>query len=220
MKRIVAMLLGVTAAYFTGCDRTETAYYKIRSEPANCTPPTCTGYALAQVNQAQTRCPDGTLQAECLVPDIDLHGLNLAPSEETVARDGAGAGTLVLRGELTVKSGYPAFIAHEAWTERPHAPPFAYGNVRYYWIHQESIACDASVCPNVIGKELNTPDAPTGLEVILADKIIAEADASHFTNEGLLLSATPIGGGGDPFNGDPLGLLPAGYFVKLGASTP
>ncbi|HMV68548.1 MAG TPA: hypothetical protein PKA64_16985 [Myxococcota bacterium] len=59
------------------------AVYEIHPDLRDCLYPMCGGWFVARVNQAQMRCPNGSMAAQCYVLEIDWPALGLDPADET-----------------------------------------------------------------------------------------------------------------------------------------
>jgi hypothetical protein len=143
-------LLGSTFA-FTGCasadsteditDESEEAltgasnfgYYAVTAvDMRRCASPMCGGVFVKRVNQALTRCGDGTYQAQCYVSDLSFSSLDLSEADVTEVNDAFRAKHAIVRATMR------RFTA-------PNDARLARLNVREAWLAAAEVNVDSNV---------------------------------------------------------------------------
>jgi hypothetical protein len=122
-----------------------------------CIAPICGGHFVARVNTSVTRCADGTWQEECHMFELDLARLGLDPSTEAKAREAFGAGTALVRGELTLVASRglrPAdvLVASEIWLGATGNTPKGH----FSRVDDARTVCKTYPCPYFSEQSLNT----------------------------------------------------------------
>jgi hypothetical protein len=207
MKRVLAAMFVLSATAFGACEDSERVYFTIRSEPRFCRQSSCAGFYVKRANQAQTRCADGSLQAECFVRALDLASLGLTTWEETFTRDAARREEVVLKGEIALRGGEAQLSVVEAWYQSSWRSDAGFGREAYYWVKKEPIVCLTTPCFNIRGTKLEG-DGTSRLYSDLSNQLYPR-DLARLATEGLVVLATEVGG-----EASTLALMPHRYYVK------
>jgi hypothetical protein len=69
-----------------------------------CTFPLCGGWFVKRVNEAKTRCADGTVATECYVGSIELSGVGLTPREQAGVRAAMDKGLILVKARSYERS--------------------------------------------------------------------------------------------------------------------
>lgn len=99
-------------------------FYRItRPDVRRCAYPICGGAFAQRVNQRQTRCADGTMQAECRIVEFDYAALKLSAAEQTKLAGQVRSGQALLLGEIQkttpiAGTAYDKLVVTEAWQAR------------------------------------------------------------------------------------------------------
>jgi hypothetical protein len=121
--------------------------YLARVDLRRCARPLCGGYFVSAVNQATTRCADGSVARECYVADLDLSKLRVGVASQRLLRDAIGPSAsqtrAVLFGDI-VAGGYGKLLVRGAWIA-PEAAPITGA---FYRIWFNGTVCVAAPCPS------------------------------------------------------------------------
>ena len=140
-----------------------------RRDQRKCISPICGGYFVKRVNQATTRCADGTLQAECYVSSIQLAGVGLSPLEEQALLDSAVSGKAVLKAATYKKkfNGTPIGMlkASEGWVGATGSAV----DGSFYRAADNGIRCIKAPCPSTTAYQLNGHEDHNVVRVLLGN---------------------------------------------------
>ena len=164
-----------------------------RRDSRRCVSPICGGVFVKRVNQATTRCADGSMQAECYVASYDFRPTGLDATEasdfETLFENGTG---LVRATMVSTR-----FNSHRLGKLRVTEALRGAGEVAvsgtFYRIADNGIRCITTPCPSSSAYTLNSRDEQHIIKLDLAavpasrDEA-ADAQAALATPPGLLVS--------------------------------
>lgn len=133
-------------------------FYRItRRDTRKCAFPLCGGVYVQRINRPETRCADGTYQAECYVAELDLGALKLAGDKAGRVRSEAEAGRVLFKGGFTLAdySGRSAgrFVAKGAWQGQSGRIPTS-GS--FYRLTTTGVRCLTTPCPSFHEQKLNS----------------------------------------------------------------
>lgn len=190
-----------------------TGYFIVtRRDFRRCVSPLCGGVFVKRVNQATTRCADGSMQAECYVASYDFRQTGLDATEASDFENVFESGTALVRATMvstrfnTVKLG--KLRVNEAWKGAGEVPVSG----TFYRIADNGIRCITTPCPSTSAFTLNTRDEHQIVKVDLASVPASRAEAAAAqaalgTPAGILVS------GGLALPKCPAGLRDCGPFV-------
>lgn len=132
-----------------------------RVDTRKCAYPQCGGYFVKAVNQARTRCADGSLQKECHAVQLNTNALGWSPEQRGAFEAGFAQGHALVRGVLApAPAGFytaDALTVTEAWQAQGlRNKPLGI----YYNVKSTGIVCITAPCPSLAATKLNTT-APT-----------------------------------------------------------
>lgn len=124
-----------------------------------CASPFCGGFFVKRVNQARTRCADGTYQAECYVEKLDFGTLPLADATKEAfdAKFQEGHGIVRAFMSSTTVAGRKVgkLRVREAWNAAGEVPVTS----TFYRIGDNGIRCVTAPCPTTSAFTLNSNDS-------------------------------------------------------------
>lgn len=177
-------------------------YFQVtRRDWRKCLEPICGGYFVRRVNQAKTRCANGTMQPECYVASIQLTDIGLSPREAADVRARLESGKVILKAS-TYKLRFAGWTlgvlkANEAWVGVTGSVPAG----SFYRVADSGIRCITTPCPMTRASVLNGSAYDDLVDVHLestalpADSAsLARAQTELGTDEGILVA----GGIGTP----------------------
>jgi hypothetical protein len=132
----------------------DSLYYSLRADTRKCVSPLCGGYFIRAVNQARTRCADGTRAAECYVAAVDFGALPVPDAPAVVALGTLGRKSYPGFGRLGVLTAEAVWGSLGSDTRR--------GDV--YRLRDSGIRCITTPCFSIQAELLNQ-----GTEVTLSD---------------------------------------------------
>ncbi len=158
-----------------------------RPDTRKCVSPLCGGVYVKRVNQAKTRCADGTLQAECYEGTIELKNVGLSQREEDDLRASLVSGHAVIKALQYKKKTHGQTIgtlkANEGWVGATGSA--ATGS--FYRAADNGIRCIKAPCPSTTAFQLNGHDDYNVIKVDFANT------ASPASQESLDRAAQALG---------------------------
>ena len=162
-----------------------------------CASPMCGGYFVKRVNQATTRCSDGSLQAECYVSEIDLKNVGLSAREEEALRGSVQGGKALIKAATYKKkvNGMTTgtLKASEGWVGATGSAV----DGSFYRAADNGIRCIKAPCPSTTAYQLNGHEDHNVVRVNFASTVTPASQESLdlaaqalFTKEGVI-----VGGG-------------------------
>lgn len=182
--------------------QTNFGYFKVtRRDFRRCVSPVCGGLFVKRVNQAKTRCADGSLQDDCYVSSIQLTGIGLSAREESdlLAKVASGGALVKAKTYRTKFNGISigTLKASEGWVGATGSTP----DGTFYRIADNGIRCITAPCPSTSAYTLNDNDSHNLVKVELtstatpADQASLDAAGEAIgTKDGILIAggiATP-----------------------------
>lgn len=167
-----------------------------RQDFRKCAYPMCGGYFVKAVNQARTRCADGTLQAECHAVQLNARALGWT-DEQRIAFDAQFAqGKALVRGVLEPAPAgfYTAnqLTITEAWSAQGEKKPMG----AFYGVKSTGIVCITTPCPSLAATKLNTLAKPSNPSLDLSPSGVddkgLEAAYEALGNSGILASGVIV----------------------------
>lgn len=170
-------------------------YIVTRRDTRRCVSPLCGGVFVKQVNQAKTRCADGTSQSECYVGTLNYRALRL-PESQQVDFDGKFTSKQALVRATLRRSVFNGSVigkldVAEGW----EGASGAVVDANFYRIADNGIRCITAPCPsqtaytlnsrtqmNVTKTDLENTDLPASAGEIAA------ANAALGTKDGVLIA--------------------------------
>jgi len=171
-------------------------YYVVtRRDLRKCVSPMCGGFFVKRVNQATTRCADGSMQAECYVESIKLSSMRLSAREEQGLRDAVEGGRAVVKAGMYKKKWNGLTLgtlkANEGWVGATGSP----ADGTFFRAADNGMRCITAPCPSTTAYALNGKDQHNVIDVRLgqtatpADQAHLDAAASALaTKDGVLLA--------------------------------
>ena len=165
----------------------------IRHDNRRCVSPLCGGVFVKRVNQATTRCADGTLQSECYVGSYDFAPTGLDSNERADFQSAFGSGFGIVRATMRSTKFNAEKLGKlrvtEAW--KGAAEVASTGTV--FRTADNGIRCVKAPCPSTTAYTLNTSEQRNVIRVLLegvaADPAeLAAAQSALSTKEGVLVS--------------------------------
>lgn len=166
-----------------------------RRDPRKCASPMCGGWFVKRVNEAKTRCANGTLEEECYVSSIQLSGVGLSAREEEDVRASVESGKAVIKAR-TYKTSFGGMRigylkASEAWVGATGSQ--AAGT--FYRAADNGVRCVTAPCPSTTAHELNGHERHDVIDVVL-DQMEASVDHGLLnrarnalgTNDGIIVA--------------------------------
>jgi hypothetical protein len=166
-----------------------------RHDMRKCISPVCGGFYVKRVNQATTRCADGSLQKECYVSEITYAGVGLSEEEEASLRAAVESGKGLVKARLYKQTFNGNVLgklkASEGWLG-------ATGSVAdgtFYRGADNGIRCVKAPCPSTTAYGLNGAanhnviDVKLGGTATPADPdLLSQAQSALGTKEGILFA--------------------------------
>ncbi|WP_394820815.1 DUF6748 domain-containing protein [Pendulispora albinea] len=166
-----------------------------RKDVRRCASPMCGGWFVKRVNEAETRCADGTLQAECYVSSIELGNLGLSQEERDTTLAALTGGQGLVQATLTDTS-FGTLDASNAWVGATGST--ATGT--FFLVADNGTRCVTTPCPSITASELNEPaggETHNVLDVVLdrtpkpaSQESLEAASQALATQEGLLVAGS------------------------------
>ncbi len=126
-----------------------------RQDTRKCASPMCGGYFVKRVNQAATRCADGTLQPDCYEGTIELKNVGLSQREEDDLRASLLGGHAVIKALQYKKKTNGQTIgtlkANEGWVGATGSA----ANGSFYRAADNGLRCVKAPCPSTTAFQLN-----------------------------------------------------------------
>lgn len=166
-----------------------------RQDFRKCMAPLCGGVFVKRVNEAKTRCADGSMQDECYVSEIGLNGTGLTANEKAAALAKVVSGKALVKAR-TYKKAFNGHTlgtlkANEVWIGATGSTP----DGTFYRTADNGIRCITTPCPSTTSFTLNSSDSHNVSRVLLestdqpADaELLDQARAALATKEGILLA--------------------------------
>lgn len=138
-----------------------------RQDPRKCASPMCGGWFVKRVNQATTRCADGTRQPDCYQGTIELNNVGLSQREEEDLRASFLSGNAVLKALQYKKKINGMTIgtlkASEGWVGATGSA--ATGS--FYRAADNGLRCVKAPCPSTTAFQLNGREDHNVIRAIL-----------------------------------------------------
>jgi hypothetical protein len=132
-----------------------------RQDMRRCASPMCGGMFVKRVNQAKTRCADGSLQAECYVSALDFAAMDLDEATQVSFSDRFGDSKGVVRAAMSSSMFNGQRIGklkvREAWNAAGNASVTS----TFYRIADNGRRCLTTPCPTLSAFTLNTREDMT-----------------------------------------------------------
>jgi hypothetical protein len=169
--------------------------YLVRIDERDCLPPTCGGFFVQAVNQAETQCADGSMAAQCYVAELDWAPSALGMADQTRAISAAGGFLLDARIEqrqLGNAGVFGVLLVDGAWisewgvrVEPPSLLPF-------HSLARTPLLCLIDPCFNIRVNTLNTSDdvMVSGLDLSMSGASAAQMMVGQAALEAGTLRAT------------------------------
>jgi hypothetical protein len=187
-----------------------TYFIVTRPDLRRCAYPYCGGYFSKRVNQASTRCSDGSAAPECRILEFDYSALGLDSMALDTLKTQVGNGRALLRGRIVktapiVGRTFDKLVVDEAWEARSNAPaPTPAPTLptgTHARVRELPVACPS--CPPYRHEILNTSAAGKPLAKLdfdatrFAATVIKELTTALPTSDvGLLMAGTVTGAAG------------------------
>jgi hypothetical protein len=179
----------------TGAPSNHGFFIVTRRDFRRCMAPLCGGYFVKRVNEAKTRCADGTLQDECYVESIKLTGIGLSEREEAELRPAVEGGHALVKARMYKKKWNSLTLgtlkASEGWRGATGSTP----DGTFYRAADNGIRCVKAPCPSTSVTPLNGGDGHNVIDVRFdttatpADPALVDrAEQAIYTKEGVLLA--------------------------------
>lgn len=170
-----------------------------RRDYRRCVAPLCGGFYVKRVNEAKTRCADGSLQPECYVSSIQLSGIGLSAREESELRAAVEGGKALIKAR-TYKTKWNGVTlgtlkANEGWVSATGSIDATFDGT-FYRAADNGIRCITAPCPSTTAYPLNGAGDPTNLVKVNLESTANAADqatldrahAALGTKEGVLVA--------------------------------
>ena len=135
---------------------TSTYFIVTHIDARRCAAPMCGGVFVKRVNQAMTRCSDGSMQTECRAYTTDLSALGLDATESDKIISTFNSGHVLVRGSLVTRTvagqSAPALVASEAWVANALSVPTG----TFYAVKLNGVRCIAAPCNDIHEAKLNS----------------------------------------------------------------
>jgi hypothetical protein len=168
-----------------------------------CIYPLCGGYFVKAVNQALTRCADGSMAKECHAVELDTTALGWTPEQQASFEASFGKGFALVKGAITPQPRglYTGEVLRlsQAWQGQAQHKPLG----SFYGVHSTGIVCIKAPCPTQEAQLLNSTAPATNPDVNLS-----KAGASQSAVDAAFAAL-----------GKPDGILVAGAIVPIRYST-
>ena len=173
------------------------AFYSIMSDLRRCSYPTCGGWFIQRLNQATTRCANGTSATSCYTPVLDWAPSNLPEPQRTALLDkcteyaGFPGVYAIVRGTFkrvnftTPRPELGRFVITEAWlSENDAVSSGAFVNVK-----DNGVRCFVAPCPSFTETSLNLGTSTNIADVDFTPAALTEPQIEECRQ----LMATPTG---------------------------
>lgn len=162
-----------------------TTYYLARQDTRRCAFPICGGVWVSAVNQTVTRCPQGTLDQECYVSNLDFSTFDGPGDSDSTVKGALGPDfkttRVVLQGAMVpTVQGFDALRVHMAWIATDTQP--ISGN--FFGTRVNGIVCIVAPCPSFDQEILNRGTVSSFHGFDFTD-VPAHADDSTYTGPAL-----------------------------------
>lgn len=169
-----------------------------RRDLRRCISPVCGGFWVKRVNEAKTRCADGSLQAECYVESISLKGVGLSAREESDVRGAVESGHALVKARTYKKKLNSITLgtlkANEAWVGATKSVDGSFDGT-FYRAADNGLRCIKAPCPSTSATALGTKDSWNVIDVKLANtqnkadqETLDRATNALYTQEGILVA--------------------------------
>ncbi|CAN5925323.1 hypothetical protein BH11MYX4_BH11MYX4_67070 [soil metagenome] len=171
-------LADTTEDAITGAPSSFGYFVVTRRDNRKCVSPLCGGYFVKRVNQATTRCADGTLQAECYVSAIELKNVGLSAREEEGLLGSLAEGHAVIKA-LQYKKKFNGTTlgllkANEGWVGATGSAV----DGSFYRAADNGLRCIKAPCPSTTAFQLNGREDHNIIKVNLASTAIPASQES------------------------------------------
>jgi hypothetical protein len=133
-----------------------------------CMYPLCGGYFVKAVNQALTRCADGTMAKECHAVEIDSTALGWTPEQQASFESSFAKGYALVKGAITPqpRGQYTGEVLRlsQAWQGQALHKPLG----TFYGVHSTGIVCIKAPCPSLETQALNSTAKPINPDLNLS----------------------------------------------------
>ena len=137
----------------------DTLYVVTRQDFRKCAYPMCSGVYVKAVNKAKTTCFDGSKEAECYIPEIDLSAMELSEQQTSDLQNEAKSGSIMISGhiapmgnEVVNGDGFGKLVGFKAWRNRDGEPVSGLVHL----VESSGITCITAPCPSLHAKKLNS----------------------------------------------------------------
>lgn len=151
------------------------------------------------MNEAKTRCADGSLQAECYVSSIQLSGIGLTAREESSFRGAVESGKALIKARTYEKKWNGLTLgtlkANEGWLGATGSVDATFDGA-FYRAADNGIRCIKAPCPSTTAYPLDDAADPMNVVKVNLDNTANPADqatldkatAALATKEGILVA--------------------------------
>lgn len=154
-----------------------------RVDARKCIYPLCGGYFVKAVNQALTRCADGSMAKECHAVELDTTALGWTPEQQASFESSFAKGFALVKGAITPQPRglYTGEVLRlsQAWQGQAQHKPLG----SFYGVRSTGIVCIKAPCPSQEAQLLNSSAPATNPEVNLSKAGASQAavDAAFAT---------------------------------------
>jgi hypothetical protein len=162
-----------------------------------CIYPLCGGYFVKAVNQALTRCADGSTAKECHAVELDATALGWTPEQLASFEVSLAKGFALVKGAITPQPRglYTGEVLRlsQAWQGQALHKPLG----AFYGVHSTGIVCIKAPCPSQEAQLLNSTTAATNPDLNLSkagasQAAVDEALAALGKPEGILVAGAIV----------------------------
>lgn len=167
-------------------------YIVTRRDTRKCVSPMCGGVFVKKVNEATTRCADGSMQAECYVSEITVNGVGFSEREKAEALERITGGKAVVKARQYKKAFGGSILgtlkANEVWLGATGNTPEG----TFYRAADNGVRCITTPCPSTSAFELNGTESHNVTRVLFgttADDASKDAAQNALgTREGVIVA--------------------------------
>jgi hypothetical protein len=158
-------------------------YIVTRIDLRKCAYPACGGVFVKAVNQALTRCADGTFQKECHVPVVDTNGRGWTNENHDAFDKAFPQGLALVLGNLRAVpdpvslQNVDTLIVQQGWLGQAQSKPAG----TFYGLKSSGIVCITSPCPTITETTLNFPASRNiaGVDLAVSGATPKQVDAGN-----------------------------------------
>ncbi len=170
-----------------------------RQDFRKCMSPMCGGVFVKRVNEAKTRCSDGSLQDECYVSEITLKGTGLSTREQDEMVHALTIGKAIVKARQYKKAFNGMTLGTLKGTEVWLGATGSKAEGTFFRAADNGVRCITTPCPSTSATELNTKDTHPILGVLVdRTDTVADADTQNralsavATQEGLVVAGSLV----------------------------